>query len=321
MPVLLPDTLPLDQAMAWRPDVSPALVTGLALFGTGLLPWQTGWICALGSDHSSWGPARRARCRNCEDSAEASLQTSLVLSFAVPYLLLSGAVLLSWRLEPVGTLTAFLLASVWHFGAEDAKPAAVLEVVVRGGLPIAAPILLHPAATTLLFATIAAVPPAQEGHWLWIASLGWALLAVLWFSSDAILRLRRMSGSLVVLMFGIFVVAPPLTAFAIYFVCIHAPAHVRSLILDDWRAPRVKSVSTAALLALPTTALTLVMGVALWPLYHGLIPGRLLSLTIQGLAALTLPHMLFDIWLGRVRGPFERAKSFTPVSASATNRA
>jgi Brp/Blh family beta-carotene 15,15'-monooxygenase len=294
--------------MVWRRDVSPVLFTGLTLFDTGLLPWQTSWICALGAIILLGVPHGALDVEIARTLLRHRFKRAWFLVFAVPYLLLSGAVLLSWRLEPVGTLAAFLLASVWHFGAEDAKAAAVLEVVVRGGLPIAAPILLHPAATTLLLATIAAVPPAQEGHWLWIASLGWASLAVHLFSSDAILRRRRVSSSMVVLMFGLFVVAPPLTAFAIYFVCIHAPAHVRGLILDDWRAPRVKSVSTAAFLALPTTALTLMIGAALWPLYHGLIPGRLLSLTIQGLGALTLPHMLFDAWLGRVRSTADRAK-------------
>ena len=94
-----------------------------------------------------------------------------------------------------------------------------------------------------------------------------------------------------------FFAAPPLTAFAIYFVCVHSPAHVRQLILTPSRAPRVTSAWTAAVFALPMTAVTVLIGASLWPMYNGPFPERLLSLTIQELGALTLPHMLFGIWL------------------------
>ena len=90
-----------------------------------------------------------------------------------------------------------------------------------------------------------------------------------------------------------------MTAFAIYFVCVHAPAHTAALIRDPWRAPRVHDGRSAIRLALPIVGLTLLIGAALWPLYAGAPPERLLSLTLQGLACLTLPHMLFDAWLTR----------------------
>lgn len=54
------------------------------------------------------------------------------------------------------------------------------------------------------------------------------------------------------------------------------------------------------LVLLPTgAAVTVVIGAALWPLYPGSIPMRFLSLTIQLLAALTLPPMLFEFWSRR----------------------
>jgi len=55
----------------------------------------------------------------------------------------------------------------------------------------------------------------------------------------------------------------------------------------------------AIVLALPLTGLTLLIGAALWPFYTGALLHRLLCLTLQGLAALTLPHMLLDVWLTR----------------------
>lgn len=217
--------------------------------------------------------------------------------FALPYLALVALVLLSWRLAPVPTLAAFLVASVWHFGLEDA-PGAPLEAAVRGGLPIALAVLAHPAATTAVFAAIAATPLPQPPEWLWNASLLWLALAITWAGRMA---LRRQWRSLAVpaLLAVVFVALPPLTAFAIYFVCVHAPAHTAALIRDQARAPRVVDGRSAILLSLPLTALTLLIGAVLWPLYTGALPQRLLCLTIQGLAALTLPHMLLDIWLTR----------------------
>jgi len=217
--------------------------------------------------------------------------------FSVPYLALFALVLLAWHLAPVPTLAAFLAASVWHFGSEDA-PGTRLEAVVRGGLPIAVPVLAHPAATTAVFATIAAAPLPQPPEWLLDASLVWLALAAVWIGHTA---LRRQGPSLVVpaLLAGVFIALPPLTAFAIYFVCVHAPAHATALIRNPRRAPRVRDGRSAILLALPITGLTLLIGAALWPFYVGAAPQRLLCLTLQVLAALTLPHMLLDTWLTR----------------------
>ena len=60
------------------------------------------------------------------------------------------------------------------------------------------------------------------------------------------------------------------------------------------RAPRVRDNRSAAILALPITALTLLVGAALWPLFPGLLAPRLVALMFQVLAALTLPHMLLN---------------------------
>ncbi len=43
--------------------------------------------------------------------------------------------------------------------------------------------------------------------------------------------------------------------------------------------------------------MALALGAALWPFYSFPSPERLLALTLQGLAAFALPHMLLDIGL------------------------
>lgn len=271
----------------------PVLLAAPALALTTLLPWQLGWPCVLaaiiglGVPHGALdGEIARAVLRPRFGRAWFAI-------FALPYLSLFGCVLVAWHMAPLWTLAGFLAASVLHFGSEDATAGNHLEILVRGGLPIALPLLLHPAATTFVFASMAATPISRPPDWLWAASLGWLALAIVWAGAmyvrgqpDA-LRTPGLLGC-------IFLVLPPLTAFAIYFVCVHAPAHTAALISNPRRAPRVRDARSALLLALPVTGLTVAIGAALWPFYTGALPERLLAVTIQVLAALTLPHMLLD---------------------------
>ena len=220
-----------------------------------------------------------------------ALGAAWFLVFALPYLGLSALVLLAWQGAPVITLAAFLSLSVLHFGLEDAG-ADPLAVIVRGGLPIALPVLLHPAATAAVFGAIAIVPMPAPPPWLMIAAQSWAVLVPLWLVKR---RDDREALSNAALLAAAFALLPPLAAFSIYFVCFHAPAHTRSLVRNR-RSPRVHSMSAAARRSVPVTLLTIAIGAALWPLVGaGRFDAHLLSLTIRCLAALTLPHMLLDV--------------------------
>ena len=212
--------------------------------------------------------------------------------FAVPYLGLTACVLLSWRVAPLYTLAGFLAASVWHFGSEDAGPKP-LEAIVRGGLVIAVPALVQTEATARLLGTLAMVDLPTLPTWLVAASVAWCLVAVAWATGRIA---RREFGSLLepALLTASFCLLPPLTAFALYFVCLHAPRHTSGVIADP-AAPRVGSTRQAVRYAAPVTALTILIGAALWRWFPGAPPERLLALTIEGLSALTLPHMLLDL--------------------------
>ncbi len=228
-------------------------------------------------------------------------------AFSLPYLALSALVLLCWDVAPLATLAGFLALSTLHFGAEDAPGGDALDLAFRGGAPIAPAVLLHPAATAQLFGTVAGVSLAAPPPWMLAAALLWLLPAALWCRRT--LRAARTGPAAApsvaaafaepVLMLALFAALPPITAFAIYFVAIHAPHHVAALVADPHRAPRVASRAGALRRAAPVTALTLLLGAALWPAYAGAAPDRLLELTLQGLAALTLPHMLLDAWASR----------------------
>jgi len=214
--------------------------------------------------------------------------------FAIPYLGLAALVLLAWAVAPLLTLAGFLALSVLHFGEEDAGPGRPFEIFVRGGLPIALPALLRPEETAGLFAVVTRVPMPDLPVWWTAASWLWLTLAGIW-----IIARQRPQGVLMEMagLAAAFWMLPPLTAFTLYFVGLHGPRHMRALVRDPNRAPGVNTMRKAVLASLPVFGLTLLLGAALWPLYSIGSPDRaatLLMLTLQGLSALTVPHVLLD---------------------------
>ncbi len=214
--------------------------------------------------------------------------------FAVPYLGLAALILLAWQLAPLTTLAGFLALSVLHFGEEDAGPGRPFEALVRGGVPIALPALLRPEETAGIFAVVARVPMPQLPGW-WVATAWlWLALAALWLATDPP---RRTVLAEIALLAAAFWLLPPLTAFTLYFVGLHGPRHIRALVRDPTKAPSVNTTGKAVLAALPVFFLTLLLGAALWPLYapgSPDAPSTLLTLTLQMLSALTVPHILLD---------------------------
>lgn len=271
---------------------------GLLIVATALLPPASGHVAVLavviafGVPHGALDgeivrPLLRPLLRS---SLGPRLGPAWFGVFALPYLGLSAFVLLAWHWAPVSTLAAFLGLSVLHFGLEDAG-LDPLAIVVRGGLPIALPVLLHPAATAAVFGAVAAVPMPVPPPWLMLGALTWAAGVLFWLVHR---RGQRMALAEVGLLAAAFTVLSPLAAFAVYFVCCHSPAHMRGLVRNG-RAPRVGSMQAAAWRSVPVTLLTIAIGAALWPwVGTGGFDAHLLALTIRGLAALTLPHMLLD---------------------------
>ncbi len=277
--------------------LNPVLLAGPALAAASLLPPDQRTlvtlvaIIVLGVPHGALDG----------ELARAALRPRFGLAwfgvFALPYLGLSALVLLAWHCLPVPTLAAFLAASVWHFGTEETGSTNAVSVIAAGGSPVALAVLAHPAATAAIFAVVSGTAMSRPPDWLWSASLlwlvaaGWRMARLVWTGNAGL--------PLAALLAVIAIVLPPLTSFAIYFVCVHAPAHVLSLIRDRSHGNRIRNNAAAMRLALPVTVLTLLLGAALWPFYSGAPADRLLCVTIQGLAALTLPHMLFEKWIVR----------------------
>ncbi|WP_456016534.1 Brp/Blh family beta-carotene 15,15'-dioxygenase [Methylorubrum populi] len=222
--------------------------------------------------------------------------------FALPYLGASALVLLAWQVAPLATLAGFLALSVLHFGEEDAGRGRPVEALVRGGLPIALPALLQPEETSRIFAVVTRVPIGALPGWWVTAAWIWAAATVMWLMMQ---KPRRALLIELALLSAAFWLLPPLTAFALYFVGLHAPRHMLALVHDTTRAPKVDTLGKAILTSLPVFALTLLLGALLWPLYEAgsqSTPSTLLTLTLQMLSALTVPHVILD----RIAGAHSR---------------
>lgn len=281
--------------------VAGALVV-LGLVASAALPRDASWLVALGAvivlgvphgalDGAIAAPLLRPRYGRLWFGV-----------FAAPYLGLAAAVLLSWEIAPVATLAGFLALSVLHFGEEDAGPGRPFEALVRGGLPIALPALLRPDETAGLFAAVTKVPMPHLPEWWTMASWCWLALAAIWGLAHPRRHLLLME---IAMLSAAFWLLPPLTAFSLYFVGLHAPRHMRALVNDPNRAPGVDTMSKAVLGSLPVFGLTLLLGAILWPLYAAGSDDHvatLLTLTLRMLSALTVPHVLLDRIAARYYG-------------------
>lgn len=266
----------------------------LALVASATLPREASWIVALavvivlGVPHGALdGAVAAPLLRPCFGRTWFGI-------FALPYLGLAGLVLLAWHVAPLATLAGFLALSILHFGEEDAGPGRPLEILVRGGLPIALPALLRPEETAGLFAVVTREAMPHLPGWWSAASWLWLALAASWLLVHRRPRAVRIEMAALAAAFWLL---PPLTAFSLYFVVFHAPRHMRALVRDPIRAPSVDTMRKAILASLPVFGLTLLLGAALWPLFAADSSDRaatLLTLTLRMLSALTVPHVLLD---------------------------
>ena len=92
-------------------------------------------------------------------------------------------------------------------------------------------------------------------------------------------------------------------------------AHTTSLIRHPTRAPRVRDVAAAWRLSIFTTALTILIGAALWTVTPGETPVRFVRVTLQLLAALTLHTCFSTLGLHVEKGPMRRALLVVPTRA------
>ena len=215
--------------------------------------------------------------------------------FGVGYLGLSAIVLLGWATLPLFTLVAFFLYSAVHFGMGDDGHTPLAAAVFRGAVPIVLPLAIRPVESGGLLSSVAGravdLLPLQG------ALVAAALVCVIVTLVHAILYNPWRQAALVACELLLLVVAnyvaPPLIAFGLYFVLLHASRHM--IDLADWLSPGdVRSgLMRVGRECWPLTLITLAaMSVALVFIQRDSIEAGVVRVLFVTVSALTVPHMI-----------------------------
>ena len=224
-----------------------------------------------------------------------SRKALLFIRFLLLYIGMAGLVIAAWIMAPAACLLGFLVISMIHFGAGDARHGTGwvrgAEVMAHGGLVVAGISQMHRPQVDVIFAYLTGGDTRLVWQGLDIltvivgASLVVCLAQALWY--------RRWRGTAIELgaLAILFAMTPPLVGFAVYFCCVHSARHVAS-IMSSLR--QHMSASTMLLqAAIFTVASWLAGAAAIWWLADMADPQPvILRVIFIGLAALTVPHMI-----------------------------
>ncbi|MFB6305284.1 MAG: Brp/Blh family beta-carotene 15,15'-dioxygenase [Haloferacaceae archaeon] len=266
--------------------------------------------------------------------ADAGLGASMAAVGAV-YAVLMAAYAVGWFLSPTAAFAFFVALTWFHWGQGDVyallaftdaehlptSPERALALLVRGGLPMLAPLVAFPeryravatAVVGLFGADVAALAPvfapsaraAVGGGLLAASALGVAL---------GYRRVRRgaargpwlVDAGEVALLWAYFALVPPILAVGVYFCAWHALRHVGRLVLaDDPAATALARGEVRPALrrfardAAPLTAASLLVFAGLYLAVPNAPGDRagLLGLYLVGIAVLTLPHVAVVTWM------------------------
>jgi Brp/Blh family beta-carotene 15,15'-monooxygenase len=244
--------------------------------------------------------------------ARAWLRPTLGAQWAVPfiagYLGLAGLMLALWVAVPVLALALFLLLAAVHFGHHDSPGGKVGSVMVRGSLPPVLAAASHPGTMADLFVLIA----GEEGRLL--AALAGGPLLLLWLAGAAITLVTEGRRSELLALAALFLLAPPLVAFSLYFALVHTP---RALSASRRPGERLRDLLRAAL---PWSLAALVLAALLWAwLAPQLGPGpAFIRTAFWWLSALTVPHMALHLFCDgqRVAGSHSTERAKPPANTA-----
>ena len=215
--------------------------------------------------------------------------------FLALYIAMAGLVVGAWLLAPTLCLFVFLVISMLHFGAGDARHGTgwlrSAEVIAHGGLVIVGISQMHHDKVDVIFGylTEGDTTLLWQGMDVLTAIVGLAIIVCL---SQALWH-RRWRGTAVELggLAVLFALAPPLVGFAVYFCCVHSARHVYGIVGSLRRdISRMRMVNQAAAFTLASWAAG---GLAIWWFADMANPEPVvLRVVFIGLAALTVPHMI-----------------------------
>ncbi len=222
--------------------------------------------------------------------------------FSLRYLGLAAAVVGFWAVAPTLFLCVFLIVSALHFAGDPVAGVSGITRGLYGGAVIVLPALCHGADLQRLLGVVAGpdsaafvVPVLSLLAAPWLAA---ALLACAYEFKSSRLAACELAGLL-----ALFVAAPPLLAFCVFFCAMHSPRHI----LRTLATLQAAEVRQALVLAAWPTLAVLLMAALLGALTSELsLEARVLQPLFVGLAALTLPHMWLLERARRAASPAQR---------------
>ena len=263
------------------------------------------------------------------------------------YAVLGGAVVVGFAVAPAAAFVGFVALTWLHWGQGDVAALALADAehlpttvergfaaVVRGGLPMAVPLLAHPEEYRLvaewtvgLFLADAAASAAVAS--LFVPGVRTATAAIMVGTTLASIgagyaRVHagadrrgwlRDAGE-VILLWAWFLLAAPVFAIGVYFALWHSLRHVGRLVLldpgaasaveaGDLRGALGRFARDAAPLTLGGFLVVAAVGLAVprGPAAAGAVaPGDALAVSLVAIAALTLPHVAVVAWLDHRQG-------------------
>ena len=227
---------------------------------------------------------------------------SVIALFLLAYVGLAGAVVLAWTFTPVLTFVLFLALSIYHFGRGDASSMGggqiSIESLARGGLVIGGISQMHRSDVDVIFQTL--VGPNTSFVWLFLDAV--VLVTFVCVLEAMLFKHRQARWSFAIelgLLFLLFLTAPPLLGFALYFCFVHTIRHVSSM-----RIYLQHTISNLSITKTTAGFSLLTWGVGLVVLAQQTtsmdVESALVKVVFIGLAALTVPHMvLVDGMLNR----------------------
>lgn len=258
----------------------------------------------------------------------------------VVYAVLGGAYAVAWFLAPVASLVGFILLTWLHWGQGDVyavlafldadhlptRVERALALVVRGGLPMAVPLVSHPVeyrrvatAIVSLFdpGAAAALAPyftpstrTAVGAAMAAATLGSWLLGAWRVRGGATRGPWLADVGEGALLWAFFWLVPPVLAIGLYFPLWHSTRHIARLVAVDGDAAAALATGDAraalgrfARDAAPLTVAALAVFGGLAVVVPGTLAGwaALLALYLVGIAVLTLPHVAIVTWMDVVQ--------------------
>jgi Brp/Blh family beta-carotene 15,15'-monooxygenase len=242
-----------------------------------------------------------------ERSGNSFFGAKKIWSFVLIYLLLGAAFLFMWAISPFKAMILFILISVFHFGQEHFEELEPSLDITKwtyfcwGSLVLMIPLVWNAETTALYFKEISGVEltPISMEIRIVILSIIYVLNVVTVFLiyKKGMIDLSRLKSELLqgVLLMFIFLVAPLVLGFAIYFVFWHSLNAMRDqyhfLENDSKTYSLYQYIKDIAPLSLVSIVFVLTCGYLLMQYSHQ----SLFSYIFILIALITLPHiLLFD---------------------------